>query len=105
MITQEQLDHIVKRILKLYQPEKIILFGSYANGTALENSDLDLFLVKDTKESPVDRSAALRIGLRDFLLPMDILIYTPEEFEKDKDRKYTFVHEVFKSGKVLYARK
>jgi uncharacterized protein len=105
MITQQQLDHIITRILKLYQPEKIILFGSYADGTAMENSDLDLFLVKDTKEFPVDRSALIRKGLRDFLLPMDILVYTPEEVEKDKDRKFTFVHEVLKSGKVLYARK
>jgi predicted nucleotidyltransferase len=104
MITQQQLDHIVTRILKLYQPEKIILFGSYANGTAVENSDLDLFLVKDTIESPVERSAMIRNALRDFLQPMDILVYTPEEVEKDKDRKFSFVHEVLKSGKVLYAR-
>ena len=104
MITQQQLDHIVTRILKLYQPEKIILFGSYADGTAAENSDLDLFLVKDTIESPVERSAMIRNALRDFLQPMDILVYTPEEVEKDKDRKFSFVHEVLKSGKVLYAR-
>jgi len=105
MITQQELDQIITRMIRLCQPEKIILFGSYANGTALENSDLDLFLVQDTKESAVERSAMIRENLRDFLLPMDILVYTPDEVEKDKDRKFTFVHEVLKSGKVLYARR
>lgn len=104
MITQEQLDHIISRIVKTSDPEKIILFGSYAEGKAWEGSDLDLFLVKETKEAPFDRSAEIRRALRDFLLPMDILVYTPEEVERDKDRKYTFIHEVLKSGKILYAK-
>ncbi|MFH1160758.1 MAG: nucleotidyltransferase domain-containing protein [bacterium] len=105
MVTKQQLDRIVLRIIHLYQPEKIILFGSYANGTAKDNSDLDLLLVKDTNEAPVDRAALIRKSLRDFLLPMDILVYTPDEVEKDKNRKFTFVYQVLKSGKVLYARK
>jgi predicted nucleotidyltransferase len=104
MITQEQLENIVSRIIHAYSPEKIILFGSYASGTADEGSDLDLLLVKDTELSPEDRSSVIRKALRDIILPMDILVYTPAEVVKDQQRKFTFVHEIFKTGKVLYAR-
>jgi uncharacterized protein len=56
MIAAQQLKEIVARIVDVYQPEKIILFGSYANGTAKESSDIDLLLVKKTTEIPVERS-------------------------------------------------
>ncbi|MDP1621424.1 MAG: nucleotidyltransferase domain-containing protein [Bacteroidales bacterium] len=93
------------RIVEVYQPEKIILFGSYASGNAHEGSDLDFLLVKQTDENPLNRAAGLRKSLRDFLLPMDILVYTPSEIAKDKEQKFTLIHDVLKSGKVLYACK
>jgi len=105
MVSRQELDLLVSRIVEIYQPEKVILFGSYANGNAHEGSDLDLLLIKKTNENPVNRAAGIRKALRDFLLPMDILVYTPSEIEKDKTRKFTFIYEVLKSGKVLYANK
>lgn len=105
MISQQDLDHVVSRIIEFYQPEKVILFGSYANGSAHEGSDLDLLLIKQTSEHPLNRAAGIRKAMRDILLPMDILVYTPEEIAKDKERKFTFIHDVLKSGKVLYAIK
>ena len=105
MVSQLEMDHVVSRIVELYQPELVILFGSYANGNANEGSDLDLLLVKQTNEPPLNRAAGLRKAMRDILLPMDILVYTPAEIAKDKERKFTFIHDVFKSGRVLYAIK
>ncbi|MDP1622988.1 MAG: nucleotidyltransferase domain-containing protein [Bacteroidales bacterium] len=105
MISQHDLDIVVSRIIEFYNPEKVILFGSYANGSAHEGSDLDLLLVKQTNEHPLNRAAGIRKAMRDILLPMDILVYTPEEIAKDKERKFTFIHNVLKSGKVLYAIK
>ena len=105
MISQHEIDRIINRIVEVYQPEKVILFGSYASGDASENSDLDLLVVKQTNEEPVARAAGIRKELRDFILPIDILIYTPDEIERDKDRKCTFIHNVLKSGRVLYAGK
>ena len=104
MISSKQLDSIVTRIIEIYQPEKIILFGSMADGTDKESSDIDLLLVKDTDENPVNRAAMIRKSLRDFILPLDILVFTPDEIERDKQRKFTFIYHVLKSGKVLYAR-
>lgn len=105
MVSQQELNRLVLRIVEVYQPEKIILFGSYASGNAHEGSDLDFLLVKQTDENPLNRAAGLRKSLRDFLLPMDILVYTPSEIAKDKEQKFTLIHDVLKSGKVLYACK
>jgi len=100
----QQLKEIVARIIEVYEPEKIILFGSYANGTANESSDIDLLLVKQTKEVPVNRAAVVRQSLRGFLFPLDILVYTPEEIENSKATKFSFVSQVLKSGKIIYER-
>jgi predicted nucleotidyltransferase len=103
MVSQLEMDRVVSRIVDFYQPEMVVLFGSYATGNAHEGSDLDLLLVKQTNENPLNRAAGLRRALRDILIPMDILVYTPSEIAKDKERKFTFIHDVLKSGKVLYA--
>jgi predicted nucleotidyltransferase len=103
MISRHEIDRIINRIVEVYQPEKVILFGSYAGGNVREDSDLDLFLIKQTNEEPVARAAGIRKELRDFFVPMDILIFTPDEIERDKDRKYTFIHNVLKSGRIVYA--
>jgi len=104
MVTAQQIQQITNRIVDVYQPEKIILFGSYANGTARENSDLDLLIVKDTEELPVDRAALLRKAMRDLVMPMDILVYTPQEIEENRKSKFTFIYQVLKTGKLLYDR-
>jgi predicted nucleotidyltransferase len=105
MVSNQELDSLVSRIVEFYQPEMVILFGSYAYGNPHEGSDLDLLLIKQTNEHPLNRAAGLRMALRDMLLPMDILVYTPAEIAKDKERKFTFIYDVLKSGKVLYACK
>jgi len=104
MMAAQQLEEIIAQIIEVYQPEKIILFGSYANGTAKESSDLDLLLVKRTNEIPFDRVTKVRKSLRGFLFPMDILVYTPEEIENFKGSKFSFVSQVLKSGKIIYER-
>ena len=105
MLSEQELNSVVSRIVDLYQPEQVILFGSYALGIANENSDLDLLLIKETNEHPINRAAGIRKALRDLLLPMDILVYTPSEIAKDKNRKFTFIYNVMKTGKILYASK
>jgi len=50
-ITPELIDYIVEKIVREIQPEKVILFGSYARGDFHKDSDLDLFIIKDSKES------------------------------------------------------
>ncbi|MFN0035265.1 MAG: nucleotidyltransferase domain-containing protein [Saprospiraceae bacterium] len=106
MVTQDQIDEIVRIFVQKCQPEKIILFGSYAHGTANEDSDLDIAVVKKSELPRRKRSTEFRIALREngqrWLFPMDVLVYTPEEMEAYKSDKYSLVHEILLTGKTLY---
>ena len=105
MVTQEQIQNLVNEIAENYQPEKIYLFGSYANGVPNDDSDIDLFIVKDTNERWIDRRVAVRtiIG-KNIISPMDIIVYTPLELKE----AMTYVMNIGKiavnTGKLLYEK-
>ncbi|MBE0638211.1 MAG: nucleotidyltransferase domain-containing protein [Bacteroidales bacterium] len=105
MITESKISEIVRKIASGYDPEKIILFGSYASGTASDDSDIDIFVVKDTELPRPQRTIQLRRMLLGAQIPMDLIVYTPNEVENEKDEKYSFVYEVLNSGKTVYERK
>ena len=86
--------------LKPYQPEKIILFGSYAYGHPNEDSDVDLIIIKKTKDAFLERQKNARLLLKT-TTAVDVFVFTPEEFEKVK---YTnlFIKEAVELGKVVY---
>mgnify|MGYP001618040114 CR=1 FL=1 len=99
---ETKLKEVTDKIVKEFEPEKIILFGSYAWGNPHEDSDLDFFIVKDTDLSPLKRIEAVdRIfSRRD--LPMDFLVYTPKQVEENLKRGDFFVRDIITKGKVLY---
>lgn len=99
------LKEAVKRITDKFHPEKIILFGSYAYGKPVPDSDIDLMVVMDTKEKPHKRSVALRRLLKDLGVPKDIIVKTPEEFERFKDIVGTIIYPAAHRGKVLYEKR
>lgn len=107
MISQNQIQEIQELIIKEYQPKKIILFGSYARGTAKENSDLDLLIVADTeKEKPRwKRGLKLRTLLSKYSFSRDLLFYTNEEIVSWINIPMSFVHTIYKEGKILYEQK
>jgi len=107
MISQDQIQEIQELIIKEYQPEKIILFGSYARGTAKESSDLDLLIVADTeKEKPRwKRGLKIRILLSEYSFSRDLLFYTKEEIFYWINTPMSFVHTIYKEGKILYEQK
>jgi len=104
MITESQINEVVNKIANFYQPEKIILFGSYATHSANENSDLDLLIVKNSNLPRPQRNIEIWKMLRKekYLFPIDILVYTTNEIEKEKNNKYTFVYDALNKGKTLY---
>ena len=85
MITENKISEIVKKIASGYNPEKIILFGSYASGTAAEDSDIDIFVIKDSELPRPQRTMQLRRMLLGSQIPMDLIVYTPREVDKEKD--------------------
>ena len=98
---------IAERIGREYKPQKVILFGSYARGKPTEDSDIDLFIVKDTDARMVDRFVEVKQLIYDpqLRIPVSPLVYTPEELEERLDMGDDFVKEVMSEGKVLYEEK
>lgn len=104
MIEARQINEIVKRIAINYKPEKIILFGSYAQGNYSDESDLDLILIKDTNVPKHKRGIEVRRLFYGLPIPMDINIYTSSEFDNELSNQYSFLSSVISGSKVLYER-
>jgi len=98
----KEIQKITKIIKEKYKPKSIILFGSYAWGKPSEDSDIDLFLVMDSKLRRDERAAEVSELFSDRLFPLDIIVYTPKEFELSIKRGSFFVKEILAKGKVLY---
>ena len=103
--TKTELNKILKRVIDAYQPEKIILFGSYAYGKPDSDSDLDLLIIKKTSDSFIDRWINIRQIVSDpkRSIPFDPIVLTPEEIEERLAMGDQFVEEIIKKGEVLYA--
>jgi len=105
MIGQEQIDDIVQRIVVAVDPDKVILFGSYADGTSHENSDLDILVIKQTDVSPYKRALPIRPLLRDTGVSIDLLVWTEYEYQARRKNPYSVGAEIGTKGKLLYERK
>ena len=95
----------VKKIidqLKNYNPEKIILFGSYAHGKPKADSDVDLLVIKTTADSFLERQKKIHMLLKT-IIPVDVFVFTPQEFETGKMYNL-FVKEAVQTGKIVYGQ-
>lgn len=105
MLKESQIQQLVDEIAAGYQPEKIYLFGSYANGTPNEDSDIDLFIVKETNKRKIERSIEVREVIKTYpYVGMDIIVYTPEELKSVMQDVVNIGKEAIKTGKLLYER-
>lgn len=98
---QEEIKKITKQVVKNYRPQKIILFGSAAQGNPNKDSDVDMLIIKKTSESQVDRIKKVLLSV-DYNLPFEPLVYTPAEIERRKKLGDSFIIEVLTQGKILY---
>jgi predicted nucleotidyltransferase len=104
-ITPELIDYIVEKIVREIQPEKIILFGSYARGDFDRDSDLDLFIIKGGKESSRIMRRKIDAMLWGRRFPVDLIVRKPKEVEWNFKAKNPFyLNHLFKDGKVLYEK-
>ena len=104
MIDSDKIDEVVSRIATKFNPDKIILFGSYASGTPNDDSDLDLLIVQETELPMHKRGTDIRLWLIGTMFPVDLLIYTQSEFDQEKNKKFSFLSSAIKNSKVLYER-
>lgn len=101
------LEQIVRRIVEVAHPQKIVLFGSRARGEHRSDSDLDLLVIQESSEPRWERTVSLYRALAGLSLGVDkdIVVYTPEEVEEWRDASLHFVTTALREGKVLYERK
>ncbi len=100
-----ELDKIVRQVVEIYRPEKIILFGSYAYGQPSADSDLDMLIIKKTSERFIDRWINVRQIVSDpkRSIPFEPLVLTPNELEERLAIGDQFIEEIVTKGQVLYA--
>ena len=101
-VSDEILQEIVRRIVEVAKPKKIILFGSAAREEMGPDSDLDFLVIKSSKNR---RKTARKIRRRliGIGIPKDIIVATPEDIERYKDTIGLIYRPALKEGKVLYA--
>lgn len=93
-----------QRIGRQFGAERVVLFGSYAQGTQSEDSDIDLMVIANTSLSPSERYCAVRRLLADVPCSFDIIVKTPEEYAYWRSVVNNIVYFADKYGKVLYER-
>lgn len=102
-ITPKKIEDAIRRIVKLGQPRKVILFGSVAQGKINKDSDVDLLVVTDNNvESPRKESVRLRRALRGISMPIDILVVPEKRLEELAEPPGLIYREVLRHRKVVY---
>lgn len=85
-IEQALLDEIVQRVVRVAQPDRIILFGSAARGDRGPDSDVDLLIVKSGVPHRGHREEEIHLSFFGLGVPIDVVVVTPEDLEKYRDR-------------------
>jgi uncharacterized protein len=103
---EAEISLITDLIVRLYRPDKIILFGSWARGDAGDQSDIDLLVISDReKHLPrYKRGLDVRLQLSQFMTPKDILFYTHEDVNRWRNVPQALINIILREGRVLYER-
>ena len=105
-IDKNTIQAIARLIVERFKPEQIILFGSHARGEVGEDSDVDLLVVLHTDTMRPQRGNPIRRAIAEhFILPIDVIIRSPEAVAAQCTDPYSFIHKVLKEGEVLYERR
>ena len=102
MVDETLLDEVVRRVLTVARPDRIILFGSAATGEMTADSDLDLLIVEPAPADTRDRSVCIRRALGDVRYPVDVIVMSSARFEETKNLIGGIAYPARKYGRVLY---
>jgi len=102
MISNETLCEVKERLVEGFAPERIILFGSQARETADARSDVDILVICSFTGKRRHLMVEMDRALRGLGLARDIVVLTPEEYERDRHIPGTIARPAWKEGRVLY---
>jgi len=103
-LIEKKIEKIKRKIVQGYRPKKIILFGSFAQGKPTKDSDLDLFIIKESRKDPLQRCYEVRKMIEP-ILPLDLLVFTPQEVKKRLKLGDFFIKRIINKGRLLYEKK
>ncbi len=101
-VDETLLQEIVRRVLTVSRPDKIILFGSAATGQMTRDSDIDLLIVEPDPPRTREHAIDLRSAVGDIGYPVDVLVIRTERFEETKDLVGGIAFPANKYGRILY---
>lgn len=101
MDVQAHIQKLCKQIVERFRPQKVILFGSYAWGIPNYDSDIDLLVVMPYDGNELQQMANVR-GKLDSSMPLDVLVKTPEQIDRDLEADNFFTREIIENGVTLY---
>ena len=104
MVARKDIEQVAKLIGNSVKAERVILFGSYAQGKATEDSDVDLMIIADSELPRFKRSRKLYKLMKPHPFAMDLVVYTPEEVYDWSLVEEAFITTAVREGRVLYER-
>ena len=107
MVSEEIIREATRRLAEKFRPERIILFGSYARGTADDHSDVDFMVITEAAKKRNRHKMMVEMdgALQGLQIAKDIIVLTSAEFEEEREIPGTTARYVSKEGKVVYDRK
>jgi uncharacterized protein len=99
-----EIKSVCKQIVDNFQPEKVVLFGSYAYGTPTEDSDIDLLVVMPYTGNELEQMVKVRRRLKS-KYPLDVLVKTAAQLKARNELGDFFIQEILEKGKILYETK
>ena len=104
VVDPKVLQEVVRRIVEVADPERIILFGSAARGEMTPDSDIDLIVVKSDVEHRGRMAERIYRNLWGIEVPVDVIVYTADDIERFRDKVGTIVKPALREGREIYAR-
>jgi len=101
MVEMKKIEDLTSQIVREFNPERIILFGSYAYGQASDDSDVDLLVILPFEGKAVRKAIEIRNNVN-ARLPLDLIVRTPEQLAERLAQNDWFMREIVERGRTLY---
>ena len=101
MVEMKKIEDLTSQIVRDFNPEKIILFGSYASGRASDDSDVDILVVLQFEGKPVRKAIEIRNRVNAGV-PLDLIVRTPEQLAQRLAQNDWFMRDIVERGRTLY---
>lgn len=102
MVSDTDIDMVVRRLAEAARPRQILVFGSHARGDARDDSDLDLLVIEDTVADRAAEMVRLRRALRPLRIPVDVLVHSSADVERFGRQPGSALYWALREGRVVY---